>query len=43
MKISTLTGGGGLLYIDFYRLAFAGRQPWLAHRLIMSLICLESW
>eukprot|EP00290_Baffinella_frigidus_P000124 CAMPEP_0180165206 /NCGR_PEP_ID=MMETSP0986-20121125/30838_1 /TAXON_ID=697907 /ORGANISM="non described non described, Strain CCMP2293" /LENGTH=268 /DNA_ID=CAMNT_0022116151 /DNA_START=155 /DNA_END=961 /DNA_ORIENTATION=+ len=41
--VAILACASSLLYIDFYRLAYAGRQPWLAHRLIMSLICLESW
>ena len=33
----------GLLYVDYKKFLFAERTPWLAHRLILSLVCLESW
>jgi hypothetical protein len=33
----------GLLYVDYNKYLFAERQPWLSHRLILSLVCLESW
>eukprot|EP00277_Geminigera_cryophila_P024753 CAMPEP_0179463938 /NCGR_PEP_ID=MMETSP0799-20121207/45871_1 /TAXON_ID=46947 /ORGANISM="Geminigera cryophila, Strain CCMP2564" /LENGTH=227 /DNA_ID=CAMNT_0021267455 /DNA_START=94 /DNA_END=773 /DNA_ORIENTATION=+ len=35
--------GAGLLYVDYNKYLFAERTPWLSHRLILSLVCLESW
>mmetsp|Transcript_43903 Transcript_43903/g.138587 ORF Transcript_43903/g.138587 Transcript_43903/m.138587 type:complete len:159 (+) Transcript_43903:287-763(+) len=35
--------GTGLLYCDYHRLFYTRHSPWTSHRLILSLICLESW
>eukprot|EP00288_Rhodomonas_lens_P002628 CAMPEP_0177720566 /NCGR_PEP_ID=MMETSP0484_2-20121128/16686_1 /TAXON_ID=354590 /ORGANISM="Rhodomonas lens, Strain RHODO" /LENGTH=217 /DNA_ID=CAMNT_0019232821 /DNA_START=108 /DNA_END=758 /DNA_ORIENTATION=- len=38
-----IIGAAGLLYVDYYKMLLAARQPWLSHRLIYAIVCLESW